>query len=181
MGKSNYEEATPMASKGKSSKDGKGNVTDNNTTIINNNEEVVTMDPKEQDLLDAINPAATEALVAPEVPVVEAPVDEDELLFEKLVEPKGPSSRSTDENSAFHQFKDFMNRMLAVAERKQRYTIRVGQLIQGAVDAGIFNKVSIEQRYRRGYNYFIQQQKALPKGWSVAKADGKNVLKFTQK
>jgi hypothetical protein len=106
-------------------------------------------------------------------------VDPDELLFEKLIEPKTHTSRAVDGNSAFAKFRDYMVRMLTVAVTKKRHSLSVGSLIQGAVDNGIFNEVSAEQRYRRGYNYFIQSVKALPKGWIVKKVDSKNTLVYT--
>jgi len=75
-------------------------------------------------------------------------VDEDEALFEQLIEPRTTGSRTRDENSAFSKFRIYMLRILKVAE-KRKVNVTAGTLVNGAVDQGIFNLVSAEQRYRR--------------------------------
>ncbi len=127
-------------------------------------------------LNEEVLPEGPEALAAEAAAASSS--DPDELLFEKLVEPKSSSRRGSDENSAFSKFKDFIHRMLKVAEKKNQIRIRVGRLVQGAVDAGIFDDVPSDQRYRRGYNYFVQQFKDLPAGWTKVKYAKKNHVFF---
>jgi len=110
-----------------------------------------------------------------------ANVDPDLALYEAVIENPKTGSRSTDEHSAFTMFRDFTHRMLKVALKKGASAVRVGRLIQGAVDHGIFNEVQpADQRYRRGYNYFTQQKKSLPDGWIVKKVNGKNHVVFNK-
>jgi hypothetical protein len=108
-------------------------------------------------------------------------VDADTALYEQVIEAPRSGKRSTDENSAFTQFKDFTHKMLRVALSKGHSQVRVGRLIQGAVDLGIFKEVTpADQRYRRGYNYFTQQKKSLPDGWVVQSVNGKNCCCYTK-
>lgn len=107
--------------------------------------------------------------------------DNDLALYEAVIENPKTGSRATDENSAFTQFKQFVARMLKVALSKGHTQVRVGRLIQGAVDAKIFDEVQPpDQRYRRGYNYFTQQKKSLPDGWIVQAVNGKNCCVYVK-
>jgi len=144
-----------------------------NTMTENTNPE--TVNPVEDGILaSATGEVESDLLASATGDVAE---DEDEALFEKLVETKsGKGSRARDENSAFAKFRDYIDRMLKVAEKKGTSKIRLGRLVQGAVDYGIFNEVSAEQRYRRAYNYFTQQLKHLPKGWEKVSINGTNFI-----
>ena len=100
----------------------------------------------------------------------------DDKLFQDLIEAPRVTKRGSDGDSAFSKFKDFTHKMLAVAIKKGMKQLLVGRLVQGGVDAGIFGDVVPEQRYRRAYNYFVQQQGDLPVGWKVQKLNKKNHL-----
>ncbi len=101
---------------------------------------------------------------------------DDDQLFQDLIEAPRVTKRGSDGDSAFSKFKEFTHRMLAVAAKKDMKQILVGRLVQGSVDAGLFGDVVPEQRYRRAYNYFVQQVKDLPEGWKVQKLNKKNHL-----
>jgi hypothetical protein len=104
----------------------------------------------------------------------------DEQLYTSVI--NNQNRRGQDSDLPFTQFKAFIHKMLKVALTKGHTQVRVGRLIQGAVDYGIFNEVQPpDQRYRRGYNYFTQQKRDLPDGWAVMAVNGKNTCVYTGK
>lgn len=155
---------------GKNQKSGKGEVKAVNPEVRKEKGEL--MEKTE------LNPILAVDLGAKAAELAESP---DELEFQKMLEPKNSARRTRDENAAFTKFREFVHRMLGVAAKKQHYQLEVSKLIQGAVDLGIFSGIEEEYRYRRAYNYFLQQVKDLPTGWRKVerKKPLKNVLIFT--
>ena len=141
----------------------------------------VTVNPKDKEVLPMANDPKNPAVVSAAALAASPSVDADTALYEQVIEAPRSGKRNTDENSAFTQFKAFTHKMLRVALSKGHTQVRVGRLIQGAVDLGVFNEVQpADQRYRRGYNYFTQQKKSLPEGWEVQSVNGKNCCVYVK-